>query len=67
MNSVGESELPFVRRPDLVIQQLNVGNQVQWTVKDPVALTYFQLREEEHFIFNCLTQGATSRVCRVCF
>lgn len=38
---------------------MNFGDRVYWTVKDPVSLDFFQLREEEHFIFSRLTKGAT--------
>ncbi len=54
-----ESVLPFVRRADLVVRKLDIGGRVHWTVKDPVALTFFQLREEEHFVFSRLKQDAT--------
>ena len=57
--AIGESVLPFERRSDLVVRKMNIGGRVHWTVKDPVALTFFQLREEEHFIFERLTRGAT--------
>ena len=52
-------DLPFVRRTDLVLREMNFGERVYWTVKDPVSLEFFQLREEEHFIFSRLTKGAT--------
>ena len=54
-----ETALPFLRRPDLVIRKLNIGSRVQWTVKDPVSLRFFQLREEEYFVFSRLTSDAT--------
>ncbi|MEM6776880.1 MAG: efflux RND transporter periplasmic adaptor subunit [Planctomycetota bacterium] len=54
-----ERGLPFIRRADLVIQQVRSGEHVYWTVKDPVSLAFFQLREEEHFIFTRLTRDAT--------
>ncbi|MFK8114776.1 MAG: hypothetical protein AB8B91_21420 [Rubripirellula sp.] len=54
-----ETVLPFVRRADLVIQELSIGGRVHWTVKDPVSLAFFQLREEEHFVFSRLSNGAT--------
>ena len=59
--TVSENELaiPFVRRTDLVLREMTIGGRVHWTVKDPVALTFFQLREEEHFIFSRLTNDST--------
>ncbi|MEM9365598.1 MAG: biotin/lipoyl-binding protein [Planctomycetota bacterium] len=51
--------LPFLRRTDLVFRQTSFGDRVYWTVKDPISLEFFQLREEEHFIFSRLTKDAT--------
>jgi len=41
-------------RPDLSIHPQQVGRQRYWVVKDPVALTYFHLRDEEHAILRML-------------
>ena len=46
-------------RPDLSIRPQQVGQRRYWVVKDPVALTYFHLREEEHAILQMLN-GRTS-------
>lgn len=46
-------------RPDLSIEPQQMGRRRYWVVKDPVALTYFQLREEEHAILRML-DGRTS-------
>ena len=43
-----------------MIRKLNVGDRVHWTVKDPVSLRFFQLREEEYYVFSRLTRGATA-------
>jgi putative peptide zinc metalloprotease protein len=49
------SAIPFARR-DLEILPVEYQGQPYWTIKDPIALRYFQLREEEHFIL-CLLDG----------
>lgn len=52
-------------RPDLQSQALRFARRRHWTVKDPVALRYFQFREEEYFILGLL-DGRTSldEICR---
>jgi putative peptide zinc metalloprotease protein len=45
--------LPVARR-DLVIVPLENQGRQDWTVKDPIALRYYQLREEERFLLNLL-------------
>lgn len=60
---IGDTEkdvgIPFLRRADLVIRRSDTSGHSCWTIKDPVTLAFFQLREEEYFIFNSLTDGAT--------
>ncbi len=51
--------LPLVMRPDLVIRQMRMRGRVLWVVKDAVAMRYFQLRDEEHFVLRQL-DGRTS-------
>jgi len=46
-------------RPDLSVHPQQFGPDRYWVVKDPVALTYFHLREEEHAILRML-DGQTS-------
>src|SRR6266404_899421 len=46
--------LPFVMRRDLVIRPLRMRGRVLWVVKDPVAMRYYQLRDEEHFVLRQL-------------
>ena len=46
-------------RPDLSIHAQRAGQRRTWVVKDPVALTYFHLRDEEHAILQML-DGRTS-------
>ena len=38
------------RRDDLKARATSYRGEAYWTVKDPVALSYFQLREEEYFL-----------------
>ncbi len=45
--------LPLARR-DLEIVPIEYRGQPYWTVKDPVSLRYYQLRDEEHFILGLL-------------
>jgi len=46
-------------RPDLVVRPQQVGGDRYWVVKDPVALAYFHLRDEEHAILRMLDGRAT--------
>ncbi len=47
------SVLPLARR-DLEIVPIEHRNRTYWTIKDPVALRYYQFRDEEHFILGLL-------------
>jgi putative peptide zinc metalloprotease protein len=53
MESTAAIALPLARRDLQIVPIENRGRQ-DWTVKDPVALRYFQLRDEERFILNLL-------------
>lgn len=46
--------IPLRARPDLQVQPLVYAGRRYWGIKDPVALGYFQLRDEEHFIWRLL-------------
>ena len=46
-------------RPDLAVRAQRFGRDRYWVVKDPVALAYFHLRDEEHAILRML-DGRTS-------
>jgi len=46
-------------RPDLAVHAQRFGRERYWVVKDPVALAYFHLRDEEHAILRML-DGRTS-------
>ena len=45
--------LPAARR-DLRASSVELRGQRYWTIKDPVSLRYYQLRDEEHFILGLL-------------
>jgi putative peptide zinc metalloprotease protein len=46
-------------RPDLAVQPLRLGSRQYWSVKDPISLRYYQLRDEEYSILQMLTGPAT--------
>lgn len=46
-------------RPDLAVQPLRLGTRSYWSVKDPISLRYFQLRDEEYSILKMLAGPAT--------
>lgn len=50
---MSSATLPIARR-ELHCSAIEFGPRRLWTVKDPVALRYFQLRDEEHFILRLL-------------
>ncbi|MBS0210228.1 MAG: HlyD family efflux transporter periplasmic adaptor subunit [Planctomycetes bacterium] len=52
-------------RPDLVTRPLEFARRKHWTVKDPLALRYYQLRDEEYQILNWLDGSASlDDICR---
>lgn len=51
--------LPVATRRDLVISQTGSATFPLWTIKDPVAEKFFQLRLHDFFVFSCL-DGKTS-------
>jgi len=57
--SAASRRLALRGRPDLVISPQQYGPDRYWLLKDPVAMTYFHLRDEEHAIFRML-DGRTS-------
>jgi putative peptide zinc metalloprotease protein len=59
--SVGSSLTPSTKRPiplevrkDLAFQHVACQGKGYWVVKDPVALTYFQLQPEQHCVLQLL-------------
>jgi putative peptide zinc metalloprotease protein len=47
-------------RPDLEVRKVSMRGRSQWSIKDPLALRFFQLREEEYFVLRQL-DGRTSQ------
>ncbi len=58
-SSASQRPLALRARPDLVIVPQVHGSERYWLVKDPAALKYFHLREEEHSLLRML-DGQTS-------
>jgi putative peptide zinc metalloprotease protein len=52
--ALGDASVLPLARPDLVIVPVEYRGEPYWTVKDPVALRYYQLRDEERFILGLL-------------
>src|SRR5260370_14449466 len=46
-------------RRDIEIRGMRMRGRVLWVVKDPVAMRYYQLRDEEYFVLKLL-DGRTS-------
>ena len=58
-DSAAERQLPLRMRGDLLVYPQRVGDSRRWTIKDPIALRYFQLGDEEYAILKLL-DGRTS-------
>ncbi|MFC1597472.1 site-2 protease family protein [Planctomycetota bacterium] len=58
-DSATTRRVALTMRPDLSMHRQRFGGEGYWVVKDPVALTYFHLRDEEHAILKML-DGRTS-------
>jgi len=54
---VGRQPLPFRMRPDLESRRVDAAAGQRVTVKDPVALRYHNLREDEWFLLSQLKQA----------
>ena len=55
--------IPWRKRPDLQITPAQQGRR-SWGVKDPVTLSYYELRDEEYFVMSQLERPvAVSDVC----
>lgn len=53
------SAAPLRRREDLQFRRLTFGGEPAWGVKDPVALRYFQLHDEEYALLQLLDGSRT--------
>ena len=58
-DSAAERRLPLRMRGDLLVYPQRVGDSLRWTIKDPVALRYFQLGDEEYTILKLLDGRAS--------
>lgn len=54
-----QRKLPLRKRPDLQARPIAFQGRRHWNIKDPVALRYYQLRDEEYAILEML-DGQTS-------
>lgn len=58
------NRIPWSQRADLHIVPLEFARRRSWGVKDPVTLTYFELRDEEYFVLQQLDGRSTwDKVC----
>ena len=58
-NRATEALVPWRARRDLVAQSVAVEGEVGWTLKDPLSLAYFRLRDVEFALFNLLDGRVT--------
>ncbi len=49
-----EQRVRLRRRDDLAVYRRHYSGQDYWTIKDPLALRYYQLRDEEYFVLSAL-------------
>ena len=62
--SSADRPLAVSRRRDLEMRPLRFAGHRYWGIKDPIALRYFQLRDEEHFILQSLDGRASAAQIR---
>jgi len=67
MNSASRQKLPLRARGELEFRAVRVREQRRWSVKDPIALRYYQLRDEEHFMLEQLKQPRSLSEIREAF
>ena len=46
--------LPVEKRRDLIVSQTGSKTFLLWTIKDPVAEKFYQLRQQDFFVFSQL-------------
>lgn len=51
--------IPWSKRADLQEATLDVHGRRTWSIKDPMTLNYFELRDEELFVLNLLNGHST--------
>ena len=54
-------------REDLVVVPMQFGGRKYWSIKDPLADRYFQLREEEYFVLQQLDGNASTATIQARF
>jgi putative peptide zinc metalloprotease protein len=54
-----ESPVPLWKRPDLKVQRVFSQGEPGWSIKDPVSLAYFRLREPEFAVLQLLDGSRT--------
>src|SRR5947208_5044537 len=54
LNSSTTRPLPLRMRPDLVVRPVWHGARRYWVVKDPLAIRFYHLRDEEHALLEML-------------
>lgn len=52
--SSADRPLAMRMRPDLECRQLRMRGRPQWSIKDPLARRFYQVREEEFFVLRQL-------------
>ena len=52
--------LPLRMRSDLVVVSQRIAGRRFWAIKDPIAMTYFRLRDEEHAVLEMLDCQASA-------
>src|SRR5689334_626275 len=66
LETIGERPLRLRMRPDLQVLALGRTGRRYWRIKDPVAQRYFELREQEYFLFRQLDGRASAeQICRL--
>ncbi|MEZ6127973.1 MAG: hypothetical protein R3C59_04780 [Planctomycetaceae bacterium] len=48
------ASIPWRMRPDLMVARLSFSDRIGYSIKDPVASRFFQLREEEYVVLSAL-------------
>ena len=63
-NTAETRPLPLRRRADLICREQQIGGTLYWHIKDPVSLSYYQLRPEEHAVLQMLNGEVSLRDIR---
>lgn len=53
--STTETPLPVRHRRDLLIKETGTKDVPRWTIKDPISERFFQLQQNDYFVFQQLT------------